>query len=122
MMIRVAQLVVITALIFTTSVVQAQKAPKNVQVLKDLSTKEIRTYMKAVSRGIGEKCNYCHDMKAYDKDDKKPKLVAREYLKLVNEINTQVAMINKNVMKKSRLEMVTCYTCHAGSLEIVTEE
>ena len=95
-MIRKAQLVMITALIFITSVVQAQKAPKNVQVLKDLSIKEIRTYMKAVSSGIGEKCNYCHDMKAYDKDEKKPKLVAREYLKLVNEINTQVAMINKN--------------------------
>jgi hypothetical protein len=121
-MIRIAQLVMMAAMIFVVSAVQAQKAPKNVQVLKGLSTKEIRAYMKTVSSGVGEKCNYCHNMKAYDSDENKPKLVAREYMKLVNEINTQVAMINKNIMKKSKLETVTCYTCHAGSLEIVAED
>lgn len=121
-MIRIARLFMITAVVLAASVVQAQKAPKNVQVLTDLSTKEIRDYMKTVSSGIGEKCNYCHNMKAYDSDELKPKLVAREYMKLVKEINTQVATINKNIMKKSKLEMVTCYTCHAGSLEIVAEE
>jgi hypothetical protein len=94
--------------------------PKNLQVLKGKSSKEVRDYMKTVADGLGQKCNYCHNLKDYSSDELKPKKVAREFLKMVQSINTQVATINKNVMAKSKLEEVTCYTCHQGSLEIVT--
>ena len=94
--------------------------PKNVQVLKGKSTKEIRDFMKTVSDGIGEKCVFCHNLKDYASDEKKNKLVGRELIKLVNDVNRQVATINKSVMSKSKLDEVNCYTCHHGSLEIVT--
>lgn len=102
--------------------VDAQRAPKNVQVLTDLSTREIRDYMKSVSSGIGEKCVYCHNLKDYSSDEKETKLVGREFIRLVEQINEQVAAINTNVMKKAELQPVTCYTCHAGELAIISED
>jgi cytochrome c553 len=102
--------------------VDAQRAPKNVQVLTDLSTREIRDYMKSVSSGIGEKCVYCHNLKDYSSDEKETKLIGREFIKLVEQVNEQVAAINKNVMNKENLQPVTCYTCHAGELAIISED
>lgn len=94
--------------------------PKNLQVLKGLSGKEVRDYMKSVSDGVGQKCLYCHNLKDYSSDELKPKKIAREFLKMVKDVNAQVVTINKAVMNKSKLDQVTCYTCHHGSLEIVT--
>ncbi len=102
--------------------VDAQRAPKNVQVLTDRSTREIRDFMKTVSSGIGEKCNYCHNLKDYPSDEKETKLIGREFIKLVVQINEQVAAINANVMSKENLQSVTCYTCHAGELAIISED
>lgn len=102
--------------------VDAQRAAKNVQVLTDLSTREIRDYMKSVSSGIGEKCVYCHNLKDYSSDEKETKLIGREFIKLVEQVNEQVAAINKNVMNKENLQPVTCYTCHAGELAIISED
>ncbi len=102
--------------------VDAQREPKNVQVLTDRSTREIRDFMKTVSSGIGEKCVYCHNLKDYSSDEKETKLIGREFIKLVVQINEQVAAINTNVMSKENLQPVTCYTCHAGELAIISEE
>ncbi len=102
--------------------VDAQRAPKNVQVLTDLSTREIRDFMKSVSSGIGEKCVYCHNLKDYSSDEKETKLIGREFIRLVEQINEQVASINTNVMNKADLQPVTCYTCHAGELAIISED
>ena len=94
--------------------------PKNVQVLTDKSTKEIRTYMKNLTGGLGVKCNFCHNMKDYSSDEKEKKRVAREFLKMVMETNKQIAAINRTIMKKSKLTEVTCFTCHHGDLEVQT--
>ena len=102
--------------------VDAQREPKNVQVLTERSTREIRDFMKTVSSGIGEKCVYCHNLKDYSSDEKETKLIGREFIKLVVQINEQVAAINTNVMSKENLQPVTCYTCHAGELAIISEE
>ena len=102
--------------------VNAQRTPKNVQVLTDLSSREIRAYMKSVSSGIGEKCVYCHNLKDYASDEKETKLIGREFIKLVEQINKQVMTINTNTMKKQNLQTVTCYTCHAGELAIISED
>ena len=116
----IAACFVLTVLVDAT--VDAQRTPKNVQVLTDLSTREVRDYMKSVSSGIGEKCDYCHNLKDYSSDEKETKLIGREFIKLVEQLNEQVAAINTAVMKKADLQPVTCYTCHAGELTIVSEE
>lgn len=103
-----------------TSTIAQVGDPKNLQVLKGLSGKEVRDYMKSVSEGVGQKCLYCHNLKDYSSDELKPKKVAREFLKMVKDINAQTATINKTLMNKTKLDQVTCYTCHHGSLEIVT--
>jgi len=116
----IAACFVMTVLVDAT--VDAQRPPKNVQVLTDLSTREIRDYMKTVSSGIGEKCDYCHNLKDYPSDEKETKLIGREFIRLVEQLNVQVAAINENVMNKEDLQLVTCYTCHAGELTIISEE
>ena len=102
--------------------VNAQRTPKNVQVLTDLSSREIRAYMKSVSSRIGEKCVYCHNLKDYASDEKETKLIGREFIKLVEQINKQVAEIKTKVLEKKTVQPVTCYTCHAGELTIISEK
>ena len=116
----IAACFVMTVLVDAT--VDAQRTPQNVQVLTDLSTRDIREYMKAVSSGIGEKCDYCHNLRDYASDEKEAKLIGREFIRLVEKVNEQVVAINSNVMKKEDLQLVTCYTCHAGELTIISEE
>lgn len=116
----IAACFVMTVLVDAT--VDAQRTPKNVQVLTDLSTRDIREYMKSVSSGIGEKCDYCHNLKDYASDEKETKLIGREFIRLVEQVNEQVTAINSNVMQKEDLQLVTCYTCHAGELTIISEE
>ncbi|MYI99395.1 MAG: photosynthetic reaction center cytochrome c subunit [Gemmatimonadetes bacterium] len=116
----IAACFVMTVLVDAT--VDAQRTPQNVQGLTDLSTRDIREYMKSVSSGIGEKCDYCHNLKDYASDEKETKLIGREFIRLVEQVNEQVTAINSNVMKKEDLQLVTCYTCHAGELTIISEE
>ena len=116
----IAACFVMTVLVDAT--VDAQRTPQNVQVLTDLSTRDIREYMKSVSSGIGEKCDYCHNLRDYASDEKEAKLIGREFIRLVEQVNEQVVAINSNVMKKEDLQLVTCYTCHAGELTIISEE
>ncbi len=116
----IAACFVMTVLVDAT--VDAQRTPQNVQVLTELSTRDIREYMKSVSSGIGEKCDYCHNLKDYASDEKEAKLIGREFIRLVEQVNEQVTAINSNVMKKEDLQLVTCYTCHAGELTIISEE
>ena len=108
--------------ILLVATVNAQRGPKNVQVLTDFSSREIRTYMKSVSKGIGEKCVYCHNLKDYSSDEKHPKIIGREFIKLVEQINKQVAEIKTKVLEKETVQPVTCYTCHAGELTIISEK
>lgn len=95
--------------------------PKNVQVLTGKSTKEIRQFMKTITSGLGVKCNFCHNMKDYASDEKEKKRIGREFLKMVAETNSQIASINRSVMKKSKLTQVSCFTCHQGDIEVLSE-
>lgn len=121
---RLLYVFILAGLMITDASLYAQRgAPKNLQVIEGKSGKELRDFMKSnIASGIGEKCNFCHNMKDYASDENKNKQVAREMMKMVNEINTQVAAINRSTMKKSKPQTVTCYTCHAGSLEVANVE
>ncbi len=78
--------------------------------------------MKTVTAGLGVKCNFCHDIKDYASDDNEKKRIGREFLKMVGETNQKIALINRTVMKKSKLTTVTCFTCHQGDIEVLSEK
>ena len=120
--ISISLVVVFTLAVTRTSHTQTTDKPveqvrKNIQVLKGLPDSQIFLLMNFVSDSLGVHCDYCHvkgeknpqtgeDTWVWDKDDKKQKLVAREMMRMVLDLN-------QNRFKREAV--VTCYTCHRGS-------
>ena len=86
----------------------------NVQVLDIETRSEMKKYMKSISKDLGVKCSYCHDMD--DKSiDTPQKDITREMIKLTKYLNT---LLNKQFIDStSHKTFVTCWTCHYGKLE-----
>jgi outer membrane lipoprotein-sorting protein len=84
---------------------------KNIQVLKDVPADQLIPAMQFITASLGVDCEYCHVEHAFDKDDKKPKVMARKMMEMMITIN------NEN-FESHRL--VTCYTCHQGGAHPVS--
>jgi len=86
----------------------AAQAFKNIQVLKDIPADQLFPAMQFVSASLGVECDYCHVERAFDKDDKEKKQVARRMMQMMFALNKD----NFNGRRE-----VTCYSCHHGSPE-----
>ncbi|HWN74765.1 MAG TPA: c-type cytochrome [Candidatus Udaeobacter sp.] len=84
---------------------------KNIQVLKDVPADQLIPAMQFITASLGVDCEYCHVEHAFDKDDKKPKVMARKMMEMMITIN------NENFESH---RMVTCYTCHQGGAHPVS--
>lgn len=84
----------------------AEQVFKNVQVLKGIPGYELLPTMQFISSSLGVECEFCHVRGAFEKDDKKPKQIARKMIEL------QLA-IDRDNFKGERA--VTCYSCHRGA-------
>ena len=86
---------------------------KNVTELDFTSKSELRKYMKEISRDIGAKCSYCHDLddKSLETENKK---IGREMIQLTRYLND---VLNKSEDPKNHKTHVTCWTCHHGKIE-----
>jgi photosynthetic reaction center cytochrome c subunit len=83
-----------------------EEAYKNIQVLKGLPAEQLIPAMQFITSSLGVECSFCHVEGAFEKDDKKPKQVARKMMQMMFAINQQ------NFEGKRE---VTCYSCHRGS-------
>src|SRR5215467_8553533 len=83
----------------------AQKAFKNVQVLKDIPADDLVPTMQFVSGSLGVECDFCHVRDAFEKDDKETKRTARQMMRMELAINGRDFDARR---------AVTCYTCHRG--------
>ncbi len=81
---------------------------KNIQVLKDLPADRLLPTMRAFTKDLGVKCDFCHVQGAFDKDDKHEKIVARKMIQMAHQINAD----NFNGHMR-----VSCWTCHRGAQE-----
>jgi photosynthetic reaction center cytochrome c subunit len=63
--------------------------------------------MQFITSSLGVDCEFCHDMKAFDKDTKEEKRTAREMIAMQNGIN-------KGHFNGKR--EVTCNSCHHGAM------
>ena len=79
---------------------------KNVQVLKDVPAGEWNNVMFFIAGSLGVGCEHCHT-DAYEADTKRPKQIARQMMQMVREINAT---------QFEGKPVVTCNTCHRGSL------
>jgi photosynthetic reaction center cytochrome c subunit len=86
----------------------AEQEYKNIQTLKGIPADQMIPAMQFISASLGVDCEYCHVRGAFEKDDKKPKLKARDMI-------VMMMAINKDNFKGHR--EVTCYSCHRGAAE-----
>ncbi len=85
---------------------KAEEQFKNIQVLKGVPADQIFPTMQFISASLGVECDFCHVQNAFDKDDKKPKQIARKMMEMM-------FAINKDNFEGHR--EVTCNSCHRGS-------
>ena len=86
----------------------------NVKVLDIQSRSKMKKYMKSISKDLGVKCSYCHDMDDKSLDTPK-KDITREMIKLTHYLNDLL-----NIEKKDTIihtTYVTCWTCHYGKTQ-----
>ena len=81
---------------------------KNIQVLKGVPADQLMPTMGFISASLGVGCDHCHVAGAFEKDDKKPKVAARQMMQMM-------FAINKDSFEGKR--EVTCYSCHRGAPE-----
>src|SRR5579872_4227005 len=85
---------------------KAEEQFKNIQVLKGVPAEQIFPTMQFISASLGVECDFCHVQGAFEKDDKKPKQIARKMMEMMFAINAD---------NFDRQRQVTCYTCHRGN-------
>ncbi len=98
--------IVLISIVFAEDKIKSEL--KNVRVLPFTKKAEIMKYMKkTVTKELGVKCNFCHNIKNFSSDENAHKLVAREMMSMVMNIN-------KNTMRPLELHEVSCWVCHRG--------
>ncbi len=84
----------------------AEQVYKNIEILKGVPAGQLIPTMQFISASLGVECTFCHVEGRFEKDDKKPKEVAREMMQMM-------FALNKNNFAGHR--EVTCYSCHRGA-------
>ena len=84
----------------------AEEEYKNIQALKGIPADQVIPSMQFIAASLGVECEYCHVARAFEKDDKKPKLTARKMIGMMMAINKENFEGHREV---------TCYSCHRGS-------
>ncbi len=85
----------------------AEEVFKNIKSLKGQPANQLIPTMQFMSSSLGVDCSFCHDVKAFEKDDKDEKRTAREMIAMQQSIN--------RVHFKGKRE-VTCNSCHHGEM------
>ena len=85
----------------------AEQQYKNIKVLTGTRADQLILGMHGVSGQLGVDCVHCHTWEEWDKDGKPAKEVARRMMSMVRDMNTSYF---------GGAQVVTCYTCHRGSL------
>ncbi|MFQ6674002.1 MAG: c-type cytochrome [Fidelibacterota bacterium] len=110
----------LVALLIAPGLLGAQEL-KNVHVLPFRTKKEITSFMKkSVAKSLGVKCKFCHNLKNYPSDENPHKVVAREMMRMMTNINEQMTSIQKVAVEAGmehwdEAPKIDCWVCHRGS-------
>lgn len=122
-MVRPAVVAGLLCLLTGTTSAQGKFPPDslvNVQVLPEgLTPTQVIGQMRDITGALGVRCQYCHvgeegrDLATFDfvSDDKRPKKVAREMLRMVQMINGRLDSLPG---REANGLQVSCNTCHRG--------
>ena len=89
----------------------AETVYKNIQVLKGQPAGTVMVAMQLMTKELGVKCNFCHVMGAFEKDDNPHKNTARQMFGMMMGIAKEFT--------KGEV-VINCYTCHKGKPEPVS--
>lgn len=110
----------LSVLFLTAGLVYAQEV-ENVQVLPFKEKKEISKFMKKkVAKSLGVKCKFCHNMKDYSSDENPHKVVAREMMRMMMNVNQQLTSIQEAAQEAGmehweEAPQIDCWVCHRGA-------
>ncbi|MBK9316814.1 MAG: c-type cytochrome [Acidobacteria bacterium] len=93
----------------------AEEVFKNVQTLKNMPAGRLVGVMNGWTKALGVKCNHCHTLGAWEKEDEPAKQIARDMVALTSRINGESLKEIKNL--KSERPSISCYTCHRGAVK-----
>ena len=111
---------VLTMLLIVSSLSFMQDKPKNLQVLDFESERDLKKYMKSISKDLGVKCKYCHNLndKSIDTDHKK---IGREMMRMQMDLNKNFfTLLGDSLHAQNYIPQISCWTCHRGSTEAQT--
>ena len=115
---NIIQLLIIFPIVVSLGIMQDKS--NNLQVLKFESERDLKKYMKTVSKDLGVKCKYCHDLndKSIDTDHK---IIAREMMRMQMDLNKSFfALLGDSLDVHDDIPQISCWTCHRGSKESQT--
>ena len=98
---------ILLSIILSAVVIAGDKTPNNLKVLDFTSTKDVKKYMKMISKDLGVKCKYCHDMN--------DKSIDTEHKNIARFMMTMVQTQNDSVFNYEGAPQISCWTCHRGS-------
>ena len=98
---------IVLSIILSAAVIAGDKTPKNLKVLDFTSTKDVKKYMKMISKDLGVKCKYCHDMN--------DKSIDTEHKNIARFMMTMVQTQNDSLLNLEGAPQISCWTCHRGS-------
>lgn len=98
----------------------AESVFKNIKMMKGVpAARLLRIMDMGFGRSLGVGCQHCHVPRQWESDDKPTKQIAREMMKMVQQINTQILPSIQNL--KGTPPTVNCTTCHRGSVKPVLD-
>lgn len=94
----------------------AEEVFKNIKILTGAPAGSLLKIMQmGYSRSLGTSCAHCHVPGQWEKDDKKPKQIARDMSKMAHTIIFDLLRNIDGI--KDRDPLVNCTTCHRGQLK-----
>ena len=94
----------------------AETVFKNIRILTGVPAGNLLKIMQmGYSRSLGTSCAHCHIPGQWERDDKKPKLIARDMSKMAHTIIFDLLRNIDGI--KDRDPLVNCTTCHRGQLK-----
>ena len=94
----------------------AETVFKNIKIFTGVPAGNILKIMQmGYSRALGTSCAHCHISGQWEKDDKKPKQIARDMAKMSHTIIFDLLRNIDGI--KDRNPLVNCTTCHRGQLK-----
>ena len=108
---------ILATLLIVSSLSFMQNKQKNMQVLNFESERDLKKYMKSISKDLGVKCQYCHDLN--DKSiDTNHKNIAREMMRMQMDLNESFfAFLGDSLQMHEGMTQISCWTCHRGAKE-----